>query len=151
MPASSPARKPLWTCPRCGHRFVTRNLWHSCSRYPLAHHFAGMDPLVRQLYNRFLRVLRDCGPVTVIPQKTRIAIMVRVRFAGAITHKHWLDASLWLTRRAEHPCLRRVEVFGPRSFGCQFRFAALDQIDAGFAALAAEAYAVGRQEHLDRR
>ena len=21
---------PLWACPRCGKRFVTRNIWHSC-------------------------------------------------------------------------------------------------------------------------
>ena len=25
--------KPLWTCPKCGHSFVTRNIWHSCNRY----------------------------------------------------------------------------------------------------------------------
>ena len=22
--------KALWRCPKCGHRFVTKNLWHSC-------------------------------------------------------------------------------------------------------------------------
>jgi hypothetical protein len=48
----------------------------------------------------------------VIPQKTRIAIQARVRFAGGIARKNWFDAALWLTRRAEHPCLRRVETFG---------------------------------------
>src|SRR5262249_33103523 len=26
-------RPPLWTCPRCGARLVTRNLWHSCGRF----------------------------------------------------------------------------------------------------------------------
>jgi hypothetical protein len=144
-------QKPLWTCPKCGHRFVTRNLWHSCSRYPLAQHFEGKDPLVRQLFRRFLREVRANGPVTVIPQKTRIAIMVRVRFAGAVTHRRWLDASLWLTRRIEHPRLRRTEAFGAHSFGHQFRFTALDQFDEAFSALVNEAYAVGCQAHLGQR
>ena len=89
-------------------------MWHSCTRYRLAEHFEGKDPLVRRLFDRFVALVRECGPVTVIPQKTRIAIMVRVRFAGAVPRKHWLDAGLWLTRRAEHPCLHRVEAFGPR-------------------------------------
>lgn len=22
----------MWTCPRCGKHFVTRNMWHSCVR-----------------------------------------------------------------------------------------------------------------------
>jgi hypothetical protein len=144
-----PKKRPLWTCPKCGHRFVTRNLWHSCTRYRLADHFKGKDPLVRQLFDRYLALVRECGPVTVIPQKTRIAIMVRVRFAGAVPRKRWLDAGLWLTRRAEHPCLRRIETYGPRSFGHHFRLAELADLDEEFAALIREAYAVGCQEHLE--
>jgi len=37
----SPKRKlanreaPLWTCPRCGAKLVTKNLWHSCGRATL--------------------------------------------------------------------------------------------------------------------
>jgi hypothetical protein len=29
------AKPPLWKCPKCGHRFVTKNLWHSCVCVPL--------------------------------------------------------------------------------------------------------------------
>jgi hypothetical protein len=53
-----------------------------------------------------------------------------------------------VSRRAEHPCLRRVEVYGPRAYIHTLRFTALDQFDAGLRALVAEAYAVGRQAHL---
>jgi hypothetical protein len=140
--------KPLWQCPKCGYRFVTANLAHACGRYPLARHFEGKDPLVRRLYERFVRVVRAQGRVTVIPQKTRIAVMVRVRFAAVITNQRWMDATLWLTRHVEHPCLRRVQVFGPRAYIHTLRFTALDQFDAGLSALVAEAYAVGCQAHL---
>lgn len=138
----------LWKCPECGHRFVTRNMWHSCSNYPLARHFEGRLPVVREIFDRFLEVIRECGPVTVIPQKTRIAIQAQVRFAGGMTRKRWFLAHLWLTRRVDHPKLTRVERFGPRSYGLRFRFDAPKDIDAPFRKLVCEAYAVGVREHL---
>jgi hypothetical protein len=30
------ARRPLWTCPKCGVKLVTRNLWRSCGEATLA-------------------------------------------------------------------------------------------------------------------
>jgi len=141
-------RPPLWTCPRCGHQFVTQNLWHSCSTYTLDHHFGNKDPRIRRLYDRLLRLIRANGPVTVIPQKTRIALMTRVRFAAVMPRQQWLDAHLWLTRRAAHPCLRRIDAYGPRALIHNFRFTALDDFDPPFSALVREAYAVGQQQHL---
>ena len=86
-------RKALWTCPKCGHRFVTRNIWHSCSNYSLEGHFVGKEPAVREVFNKLLGLIEQCGPVTVIPQhKTRIAIQARVRFAGGVARKNWFDA-----------------------------------------------------------
>ncbi len=146
--SESPETRGLWRCSRCGHRFVTRNLWHSCGRHRLADHFAGTDPAVRRIFRDWVALARSCGPVTVYAQKTRIVIMVRVRFAGAVTHPHWLDVSLWLTRKAEHPRLRRVEKYGPASYGHFFRLAEPGQIDRPLAVLMGEAYRVGRQEHL---
>jgi hypothetical protein len=42
-------RAILWQCPKCGHRFASRNLWHSCGNYRLAEHFKNRSPVVRQL------------------------------------------------------------------------------------------------------
>ena len=139
----------LWTCPLCGHRFVTRNMWHSCSNYPLEHHFDGVATEVRATFDRFLEAIESCGPVEVIPQKTRIAIQAKVRFAGCVVRKKWLLASLWLTRRVEHPKLRKTETFGPHSFGLQFRLDGPDDIDQALCRLIEEAYRVGLREHLE--
>ncbi|HEY6056584.1 MAG TPA: hypothetical protein VIV06_01055, partial [Candidatus Limnocylindrales bacterium] len=38
---------PLWICPRCGHRFVSANIWHSCSQHSVDEHFAIAEPRVR--------------------------------------------------------------------------------------------------------
>jgi hypothetical protein len=137
--------KPLWRCPKCGHRFVTANLWHSCGRYDLARHFTGRDPLVRRLFDRFMRVVRAQGRVTMYPQKTRIICMVRVRFAGATTRKSGLDVHLWLKRRAEHAVLRKVEFYPPGAYVHYFRFGRLDEFDGSFSALVKEAYRIGRE------
>jgi hypothetical protein len=57
--------KPLWRCPKCGHRFVTKNLWHSCARYRLSDHFRGKPPAIRQTFDRYVELAKACGPVTV--------------------------------------------------------------------------------------
>ena len=56
--------QPLWTCPRCGHRFVTANIWHSCVNVDLDGHFAGKPPILRETFERFADLARACGPVT---------------------------------------------------------------------------------------
>jgi hypothetical protein len=141
---------PLWKCPRCGHRFVTRNLSHSCVRVRLADHFRGKPAERRRTWNRWVATARACGPVTAYAQKTRIVIQARVRFAGAVVRTSYLDAGLWLRRRADHPRLRRIEDFG--ALGCvhHFRLESPDDIDAELVALMREAYRVGTQE-LTRR
>jgi hypothetical protein len=119
---------------------VTRNLWHSCGRYRLVDHFRGRHPLVRRLFARWCAAARACGAVTVYAQKTRIVFQARVRFAGAVVHRDWLDASLWLRRRVDHPCLHRVESFGRLGYGIHFRLTKLADVDAEMEALMREAY-----------
>ncbi len=60
-------------------------------------------------------------------------------------------AGLWLTRRTNHPRLRKVETFGANSFGLHFRLMGPEDLDDPFAQLVREAYAVGCQEHLQGR
>src|SRR5262245_56108648 len=124
-----PSKPALWKCPKCGHRFVTKNLWHSCVRVPLAVHFRD-KPIERRLtWDRWLAAARQCGRVRAYAQKSRIVIQARVRFAGAVVRTSYLDASLWLRRRAEHRLLRRVEDFGALGFGHHFRLVAPTDID----------------------
>jgi hypothetical protein len=140
--------KSLWRCPKCGHEFVTRNLWHSCGRYKVADHFIGKPPELREAFVGFVELAQRCGAVTVYAQKTRIVIQARVRFAGAVVRKRWLDASMWLKRRAEHPRLIRIEAFGSLGFGHHFRLASRDDIDPALGRLMREAYRIGEQEHI---
>lgn len=136
--------KALWRCPKCGHRFVTKNLWHSCGRYSLARHFAGKPPALRAIFRRWVAIARACGPVTVYAQKTRIVIQARVRFAGAVVRRDWLDAGLWLRRRIAHPRVQRIEDYGRLGFGVHFRLTSAADIDARIGKLMREAYVAAR-------
>jgi hypothetical protein len=136
-----PKRTPLWRCAKCGHRFASRNLWHSCGNVRLAHHFKGRSPVVGRVFARWRALARACGPVTVYAQKTRIVFQARVRFAGAIVHDDWLEATLWLGRAVAHPCLHRVESFGRAGYGIRFRLTSPDDIDSRLEGFMREAYA----------
>jgi hypothetical protein len=140
------SKRTLWQCPKCGHRFVTANLWHSCGRYRLADHFDGKPVLLRKTFDRYVAAARTHGRVTVYAQKTRIVLQRRVRFAGVVVRKNWLDASMWLRRRVEHPRLIRTESFGQLGFGHHFRLSDPGDIDQAMIELLGEAYEVGRQD-----
>lgn len=69
----------------------------------------------------------------------------RVRFAGAVVRKDWLDATMWLKRRITHPLLVRTESFGRLGYGHHFRLCNPEDVDPSLIKLLGEAYAVGKQ------
>jgi hypothetical protein len=142
-------RPDLWTCPRCEAAFTTRNQRHSCGRFSLDALFARSQPHVRDLYERFVQVVGACGPATVIPQQTRVAFQVRMRFAALTPQARALGGHLVLAARTPAPCFRRIDSLGPRSHVHVFRIDSADAFTPEFARLVRAAYAVGRQEHLD--
>jgi hypothetical protein len=145
MPAPLP---PLWQCPRCGERFVTRNMWHSCGTHTVEALFAGCEPQVMPLFERFAKMVRTCGPVAMIPQKTRLVFQVRVRFVGIYPRKSHFLCGLILGRKLDHPRFVKIETFSPRSFGHHLRLAAESDLDDELAGWLQEAYAYGEQQHL---
>jgi hypothetical protein len=152
-PISDPTRRPLWTCPRCGHRFVTTNLWHSCSRYTVDDAFARSTPEARAAFDRFVELVGRCGPVTVIAQKTRIVLMDRVRFAGAVVRRDRVRLNFALTRRVDAPWVERIESYGERWNAHRFVAREPADVDAieGLPALLCESYhGLGAQESLRR-
>jgi Domain of unknown function (DUF5655) len=149
MTKPSPRKSPLWRCPKCGRRFAKRNQTHFCGRHGLERHFEGKTPGVRELFEAILALLRSFGPVTVLPEKTRIAFQVRMSFAAVSVRKTYLVGHFIFGRRVEHPRFLRVETYSPRNHLHAFRIASLADLDEEFAEWGREAYAVGQQRHLD--
>jgi Domain of unknown function (DUF5655) len=144
-------RRALWRCPRCRRRFANRNQSHACGRHDLAHHFRDKPPAVRELFDGVRRAIEACGPVIVLPEKTRIAFQVRMSFAQVTPRRHWLDGHVVLARRLSDPRFRRVDTISRRNHVHHFRLASPAEIDARFRRWIREAYAVGAQRHLPDR
>ncbi len=108
-------KKPvLWLCPKCGARLVSRNLWHSCGQFTLEALFAGARPGVLALARSYIRLLQSLGDVQIIPQKTRLVCVARVRFAGLHPRKTGFLAGFALRRWVESPRIVKRADYGPR-------------------------------------
>jgi hypothetical protein len=97
---------------------------------------------------RFARKAGTCGPVTVVPEKTRIAFQVRMSFAAVMLKKRRLDGHVVLARRLEDPRFRAIQTISPGNHVHQFRIETPDQLDDRVREWLCEAYAVGEQRHL---
>ena len=104
--------------------------------------------MVRRIYARVVKAIKTNGPVKVLPQKTRIAFQVRMSFAQLTPRQTWVDGHLVLARRAPHPLFRSIETFSPRNHVHTFRLHGPEDVTRELEAFIAEAYAVGRQDHL---
>jgi endogenous inhibitor of DNA gyrase (YacG/DUF329 family) len=142
------SERPLWQCPRCQRSFANRNQSHFCGQHDLATHFRGKPAEIRVIFEAVLRTIRRFGPVTVLPEKTRIAFQVRMSFAQVTPRVHWVDGHVVLARRLEHPRFRRIDTISRRNHVHHFRLTTVSDVDMEAEAWLSEAYAVGQQRHL---
>lgn len=149
MPGPS-KKAPLWRCRECGRSFANRNQTHSCSKVSLEYHFKGRSEKVRKLFDGLSAMIRKCGPVRILPEKTRIAFQVRMSFIAVQVRRDYLIGHFVFARRLDHPRFTRIETFSPRNHLHAFRLDSLTELDDEFAAWVHEAYAVGEQKHLRR-
>jgi Domain of unknown function (DUF5655) len=94
----------LWTCLRCGARFVTPNMSHGCGDHTVDGFFEGKPERLRSLYDALVSFVGRNGPFEQVSTKTRIAFMVRVRFLAVNrVRRDGLGFHLWLKRRIDSP------------------------------------------------
>jgi hypothetical protein len=108
----------------------------------------GKPPEIADIVHRAIAVARECGEVTVLPEKTRIALAARMSFAALMPRRRWVDGHVVLARRSEDPRFTRIETYSPRNHLHAFRLRSLDEVDDRFREWMREAYSVGMQRHL---
>ena len=145
--------RPLWTCPKCGSKLLTRNLWHSCGRATLADWKQRMGPRARALYSRFERLIAACGEYHVSPAKTRIAFLGRVRFAGITSlSESGMSCSFALPRPLRSVRFTKVEEVVPGWWVHRLRVREPNELDAQVQSWLKDSYRLmGMQERLGRR
>ena len=123
------AERPLWHCPKCGARLITRNLWHSCGRFSLEALFSKSPPAIVAAARKYVRLLESLGDVQVLPQKTRLVAVARVRFAGLYPAKNHFDVSFALHRWLASPRIVKTIDYGPRWRAHYVRISAAADLD----------------------
>jgi hypothetical protein len=96
-------------------------------------------------------MVRACGPVTMIPQKTRVVFMVRVRYAGAYPRKNHLLCGFALPYQSNDPRFVKIQRYAPHFIGHMMRIQSEDQLDRQVQQWLKEAYKVGSQEVLRKK
>lgn len=112
-------------------------------------HLAGKSDEIAALYQRFISLVKDCGPFSYRVTKTGITLKgARRGFAGAKPTKRSLDGYLDLQRELRDPRILRASAYTKRLIVHQFRITRLDQLDEEFADWIREAYDVGDGAHM---
>src|SRR5215813_15207568 len=134
--------KPIWTCPKCGARLASRKLLHSCGRFTIEALFASAEPAVLRLARKFISIVKSLGDVQVIPQKTRLVFVARVRFAGIVPRKDHFIATFALRRKVRSNRVERHIDYGPRWQMHQVRIRTAAEIDHDLRGWLKESYSV---------
>ena len=147
-----PEAPPLWICPKCGARLVSRNLWHSCGRFTLAALFQRARPGVLELAREYVRILESLGDVQILPQKTRLVCVARVRFGGLYPRKSGFVVAFALRRWLSSPRIVKTADYGPRWRGHFVAVQSAADLDDELRAWLQESHdTVGVQDDLARR
>src|ERR1700683_5572811 len=123
-----------------GRLFANRNQSHSCFRCTLREHLAGKSPFAIALFRRFAKLVKRCGPVRIVPEKTRIAFQVRMTFAAVSLRRDRIVGHVVLARRLEHPRFTKIEYISPRNHVHHFVFNSHSELDNEVVAWLREAY-----------
>ncbi|MGZ4604216.1 MAG: DUF5655 domain-containing protein [Kineosporiaceae bacterium] len=106
--------------------------------------------MVRETFDAVVRAARRHGRLTVVPEKTRVALQVRMSLAALTPRRHWLDGHVVLAHAVPHPRFRTIQTISPRNHVHVFRLRTPADVDAEVARWLAEAYDVGAQRHLGK-
>ena len=140
----------MWSCPKCGAKFVNRNQWHSCGRATVEEWLERVGPSGKALYYRLEALVRACGEVHAAPAKTRIAFLGQVRFASVtrLTDEEMV-CMFALPHTLDSPRVARVEEVVPGWFVHTLVITAPDQLDDELQAWIRESYRLmGMRERL---
>jgi hypothetical protein len=142
---------PLWVCSKCGRPFANRNQSHSCVRRTRTDFLKDKPDSAKALFDGFVRLVEECGPILMAPAKTRVGFQVKMIFASVnrLTDRA-LDAHVILARRFEHPRFRKIESLSPGNHVHHFRIHGPEDLDDEVRAWLREAYEVGCQKHLSK-
>ncbi|MGD2102212.1 MAG: DUF5655 domain-containing protein [Acidimicrobiia bacterium] len=146
---TSTGARPMWTCPDCGRSFVNTNQAHACQTTTVDDYLVGKTDHAVSIYKAVVAALETAGDFRIHPQKTRIAFISRMTFGGVSLARKWADVGFILPEPLDDGRIRRLELYGPTSWGHSVRLDSPDDVDDDVRSWLAAALLRGDQETLD--
>lgn len=98
----------IWTCPACGREFGKKQSHVCAPALPVDAYFAAHPPVEREIFEAVRQHLESLGPVIVEPVNVGILFKCRRTFVELRPKQRWVDLSIGLNRRIEHPRITRT-------------------------------------------
>ena len=105
-------------------------------------HFAGKDPVVREIYDRLLAEIGKIGEVAEDPKKTSIHLNRRTAFAGVATRKSSLVLTLKASEDIRSPRVKKHEQASAKRWHLEVLLASPEDVDAELVAWLKAAYEI---------
>lgn len=112
------------------------------SGFSVKTHFQDKDTIVREIYDRLLSKVKQCGAVIEDPKKTSIHLVNRTAFAGVATRK----AAINLTIKGDHKLsssrIKKTEQVSASRFHHEVKITSPAEVDAELVGWLKAAYAL---------
>lgn len=136
----------MWTCPRCGKRFVNPSQWHSCGPHGVDDFLETKGPRAVALWQQLQEMVERCGPADVHAAATRIGFMVRTRFLSVTAlSDRGMTFTLWLKEEVASPRFSSVQHLGGRDWLHSLRVTSASDLDDEVQRWVCMSYRVGCQ------
>ena len=141
----------LWTCPNCGRSFANVNQAHACQSTTVDEHLADKSGHAVAIYEEVVSALEDSGDFRIHPQRSRISFISRMTFGGVALAREWADLSFILPAPLDSDRVRKLELYGPTSWGHTVRLLSPADVDGEVRTWLGDALRRGNQETLDSK
>ena len=103
-------------------------------------HFAGKDPVVRDIYEQLKKSIKRFGPIVEEPKKTSIHIVNRTALAGVATRKGHVILTIKSDRKLASPRIHKSEQTSASRFHHEVKLASPADVDEELAGWLKAAY-----------
>lgn len=138
----------LWTCPECGRSFANRNQWHSCTDLSLDEFLADGSTHAVAIYHAVQAALAGCGEFRIHAQKTRVAFINRMTFAGMRLRSDAVDVSLILPEPYSIDRVTAITLYGQTTFEHLIRVRSPEEVDRNLSEWLCNAWTRGTRQPL---
>jgi Domain of unknown function (DUF5655) len=103
-------------------------------------HFAGKDPVAREIYDSLLKKIKRFGAIVEEPKKTSIHIVNKTAFAGVATRKGHLILTIKSDRKIASPRIHKSEQTSASRFHHEVKLTSPVDVDEELAGWLKAAY-----------